>query len=551
MKPGLQLRTATNLTLAPQLQQALRLLQLSSLELQQELQQMLIDNPFLEQVENEAYEPPAAADEDFAVAPPAEDGFAEEDGTPPDSFALLCDEHNSVAVVHEHADNWSDTADQGNASAAESDTQELLSAEETAGDLSLESPWDDAPQAAQPDDAGDAAQANCLPLTLYEHLHQQALGLHLSETDQAALYCLIESLNEDGYLEDSLAELAQSLLAAQAFDASASPEEAQELLSDALHHLTVALRLLRTLDPPGLGARDLGECLRLQLQALPIADADTAQLLAREVALELCQQPLEYLARRDIRQLQKFTPFSANQIKSAMQLIATLDPKPGMRFAQTERNIIVPDVLVTADASAKKQPAWRVEINPAVMPKVRVHALYASAMHQHAGESAAPLKERLQEARWMVKNLQQRFDTILRVAQIIVLLQQDFFAEGPQAMQPLALREVAKALELHESTVSRVTNGKFMATPWGTFELKYFFSSTLQGKDGQTTSGAAVRALLQQLIADESPAHPLSDNRLCELLQEQGIQCARRTVTKYREALRIPPAHLRRTLQEN
>ena len=540
MQPGLQLRTATSLSLAPQLQQAIRLLQLSSLELQQELQQMLIDNPFLEQMDDDAYESASTA-EDTLPKPTADEDSTEEDGLP-DSFALLSDENNGVAVVHEHADNWSETADQGNVSASDSDSPEP--ALDDATDLSLEAPWGE----GTADDAGDAAQADCLPQTLYDHLHQQALALRLNETDQAALYCLIESLNEDGYLEDSLAEVAQSLLAQQA---PASPEEAEELFSEALHHLTVALRLLRTLDPPGLGARDLGECLRLQLQALPIADDAIQQLLAREVALELCQQPLEYLARRDVRQLQKLTPFSATQIKAGMQLISSLEPKPGRRFAQTERNIIVPDVLVTvAQSSKKNQPAWHVEINPAVLPKVRVHALYASALRQHQGEGTAPLNQRLQEARWMVKNLQQRFDTILRVAQTIVLLQHDFFAKGPQAMQPLALREVAQALELHESTISRVTNGKFMATPWGTFELKYFFSSTLQGKDGQTTSGAAVRALLQQLIADESPAQPLSDNRLCELLQEQGIQCARRTVAKYREALRIPPAHLRRTLQE-
>ncbi|MDO4795273.1 MAG: RNA polymerase factor sigma-54 [Brachymonas sp.] len=552
MKPGLQLRTTTSVTLAPQLQQAIRLLQLSSAELQQELQQMLLDNPFLEQIEDGAYEAPAA--DETTLPDTASDGATdassnEDEAWPPDSYALLADDKNSVALVNEHSDNWSDTADQGNTSAAESDAAEPDTADAT--DLALESPWSDEP-AATFDDAGDATQANTQPQTLYDHLHQQALALHLNETDQAALYCLIESLNEDGYLEDSLAELAQSLLAQQAPALHDSAEEAEELFSEALHHLTVALRLLRTLDPPGLGARDLGECLRLQLQALPIADDAIQQLLAREVALELCQQPLEYLARRDIRQLQKLTPFSAPQIKAAMQLIATLEPKPGRRFAQTEHNIVVPDVLVTPDPEApKNQPAWRVDVNPAVLPKVRVHALYASALRQHPGESSAPLQQRLQEARWMVKSLQQRFDTILRVSQMIVLLQQDFFDQGPQAMQPLALREVAQALELHESTISRVTSGKFMATPWGTFELKYFFSSALPGKGGHSTSGTAVRALLQQLIAEESPEQPLSDNRLCELLQEQGIQCARRTVAKYREALRIPPAHLRKTLQDN
>ena len=234
-----------------------------------------------------------------------------------------------------------------------------------------------------------------------------------------------------------------------------------------------------------------------------------------------------------------------------MQLIATLDPKPGRRFTTTGHHVIIPDVLVTAnrDAHAADRP-WLVEINPAVLPRVRVPRFYASALRQHPAETAGLLNQRLQEARWMVKSLQQRFDTILRVAQAIVVRQQRFFSEGPQAMQPLLLREIAAELDLHESTISRVTNGKFMASPRGTFEFKYFFGSALETKDGEVTSSTAIRALLQQLIAQESSARPLSDTRLCELLQEQGIQCARRTVAKYRETLCIPPAHLRRCRQE-
>ena len=543
MKPGLQLRAAPTLTLTPQLQQAIRLLQLSSLELQQELQQMLVENPFLEQVEDSPSH--HQTDDDPDQAPP----FAPENDTEtntllPDTFSVLSAEAGSFSAVHEHDDNWREETEQADASVL--DSGEQSESPEEAPAHTLEEMWG-GESAPVPADAAETANATCQHITLQDHLRHQALALRLDESGRAALDWLIESLNADGYLEDSLAELAQSFIVHQ----DMTTEDAQEAMSELLHQLTVALRLLRTLDPPGMGARDLGECLRLQLEALPVADASTDLQLARETALALCHQPLEYLARRDVRQLQKLTGFSACRIKAAMQLVATLDPKPGRRFAATGHDAIIPDVLVTHNHDARSaDPPWLVEINPAVLPRVRVHQFYASALRQHSTETTGLLNQRLQEARWMVKSLQQRFDTILRVAQAIVSRQQRFFSEGPQALQPLLLREIAAELNLHESTISRVTNGKFMASPRGTFELKYFFGSALETKDGEMTSGAAIRALLQQLIAQESAAKPLSDSQLCDMLQEQGIQCARRTVAKYRETLRIPPAHLRRSLEE-
>ena len=543
MKLGLQLRAAPTLTLTPQLQQAIRLLQLSSLELQQELQQMLAENPFLEQVEDGTSHAQTSDDPDPGPSF-APENSVEKNASLPDTFSVLSAETNGFSAVHEHDDNWREETEQANASALDSGEQSELPEETPAH--TLEDMWG-GEGSSGPADAAETANATCQQVTLHDHLRHQALALRVDEAGRAALDWLIGSLNADGYLEDSLAELAQSFIVHQ----DMTTEDAQEAMSELLHQLTVALRLLRTLDPPGMGARDLGECLRLQLDALSIAHDSTDLLLARETALALCHQPLEYLARRDVRQLQKLTGFSACRIKAAMQLIATLDPKPGRCFAATGHLTIIPDVLVTHNRDAQSaDQAWLVEINPAVLPRVRVHRFYASALRQHSTETTGLLNQRLQEARWMVKSLQQRFDTILRVAQAIVSRQQRFFSEGPQAMQPLLLREIAAELNLHESTISRVTNGKFIASRRGTFELKYFFGSALETKDGEMTSGAAIRALLQQLIAQESAAKPLSDSQLCDMLQEQGIQCARRTVAKYRETLRIPPAHLRRSLQE-
>lgn len=542
MKPGLQLRTAQTLALTPQLQQAIHFLQLSSLELQQELRQMLIDNPLLEQEggDEELFEPdvdePAATTTDSADMDEDFDAAAEL----PDTFSLLDGDTGGFAEVHEQLDNWSD-ADSAETAPVDSDEAEELSAD--AATNSVEDIWGN--ESAASGDAADAENGNHQSQTLYEYLHQQATTLRLDEAGQAALYYLIESLDEDGYLHSSLAELAQDLQAQQPSH-SQSAEDAEEAFSEVLHHLTVALRLLRNFDPPGVGAYDLGECLRLQLKALPIADDETAKLLQREIALDLCQQPLDYLARRDVRGLQKITGLSAAHIQAAMQLIATLEPKPGRRFVMAERNIIVPDILTTCHRNARPEQRWQVALNPVVLPKVRVNEVYAQALRQCQG---GDMQQCLQQARWVVKSLQQRFDTILRVAQSIVRRQQAFFEKGPSALQPMILRQVAEELGMHESSISRVSRAKYMATPWGTFELKYFFSSALPTDEGaDTASSTAVRALLQQWIAEESPRKPLSDSKLCELLQEQGIQCARRTVAKYRDALRIPPAHLRRSL---
>ena len=309
----------------------------------------------------------------------------------------------------------------------------------------------------------------------------------------------------------------------------------------------VALGLLQSLEPTGVGARDLAECLRLQLRAIP--DDNAERNVVRDCAMAICKHPLELLAKRDIKRLVTAIGATEHEVKLAIALIARLEPKPGRRFIDVERNVVVPDVLVTASGVDRQGlPQFRAMLNPEVMPRLKVNDIYANALKGSKGDSHAGLQQCLQEARWMIKNIQQRFDTILRVSNAITQRQRSFFIHGELAMKPMVLREIAEELGLHESTISRVTTAKYMHTPYGTYELKYFFGSGLGTDSGNHASSTAVRALIKQLIASENPQKPLSDNQLSDMLKEQGIDCARRTVAKYREALRIAPTNLRKSL---
>ena len=524
MKQGLSLRVSQHLALTPQLQQSIRLLQLSTLELSQEVEQMLDDNPFLELSMEEA--------------PREEFGLEQADTT------VRQDDRDVEAALYSAADAPASTT----TTDSSSDSQEAAgSADEPSweGDGTTEMVADDGEwgtdAAPRKNNLGDGDEHDATELarnqeSLTAFLHRQALALRLSEVDRAALRFLIESLNDDGYLEDSLRALAESL-------AGGDIDEVDELE----HRFSVALRLLQHLEPAGVGARSLAECLQLQLQHLRehAPDAHDPQLL--ETAASICAQPMELLARRDIKRLVQTTGASEEQVRAAMALITRLEPKPGRRFVDVERNVIVPDVIVQKIGSGANV-RFRVQLNSDVMPRLRVHDIYASALKSHKGEGSAALQQRLQEARWFIKNIQQRFDTILRVSNAIVERQKNFFVHGELAMRPLVLREIADELGLHESTISRVTTAKYMSTPYGTFELKYFFGSALGTETGGNASSTAVRALIKQFVASESPRKPLSDNQISEMLKEQGIECARRTVAKYREALRIAPANLRKAL---
>ncbi|MDR6213171.1 RNA polymerase factor sigma-54 [Paracidovorax wautersii] len=527
MKQGLSLRVSQHLALTPQLQQSIRLLQLSTLELSQEVEQMLDDNPFLERTAEEAPR------EDFGLAQ-ADAPVQEDDRHAEDALYSGTSSASTTA-----AEASSDTDTPATADAA-TDTPDW----EGDGTVDMapdDSEWGgDAPaRNRNGGDEGDEADATELArshLSLTEFLHRQALSLRLSEVDTAALRFLIESLNDDGYLDEPLESLAVSLAGEE------DPEQVEELV----HRFTVALRLLQSLEPTGVGARGLAECLTLQLKALQHDEEGDPEVL--QAALAICRQPLDMLARRDVRRLTQACGAGEERTRSAMALIARLEPRPGRRFTDVERNIIVPDVIVKKTGRGAQQN-FSVQLNPDVMPRLRVHDIYAGALRgNRGGEGHQALQQRLQEARWFIKNIQQRFDTILRVSRAIVDRQKNFFVHGELAMRPLVLRDIADELGLHESTISRVTTAKYMATPQGTYELKYFFGSGLGTETGGNASSTAVRALIKQFVSAENPNKPLSDSQIAEMLKEQGIECARRTVAKYREALKIAPANLRKAL---
>jgi RNA polymerase sigma-54 factor len=563
MKQGLSLRVSQHLALTPQLQQSIRLLQLSTLEMAQEVEQMLDENPFLDRAEEPAEREAFGLDQTDAPVALGEQIA--------DAALPLAD---AAAAPLEWEVGGSDSGSASPAASESGSAEELESRLE--GATPVEESWEgDGTVEMAPDDSewgGDAPARNSgsgdgeetasaadfarVPVSLQDLLHEQARCLRLSDEDSAALYLLIESLNDDGYLEESLSDLAAAWLRLSAMSPDSAglaaleaaidgyePPE-QRVLREALEQrLAMALQLLQHMEPTGVGARDLGECLRLQILDLrnsPVARA----------ALAICSHPLELIAKRDVRRLCSLCGLDDETVRAALGLIARLEPKPGRRFVDVERNVVVPDVIVV-----RAGRGFKVQLNTEVMPRLRVHDVYANALRgnrggrEGGGEAGhAALQQRLQEARWFIKNIQQRFDTILRVSSAIVERQRNFFMHGELAMRPLVLREIADELGLHESTISRVTTAKYMATPFGTYELKYFFGSSLGTETGGNASSTAVRALLKQFIATESPHKPLSDNQLSDLLREQGIECARRTVAKYREALRIAPANLRKTL---
>ena len=564
MKQGLSLRVSQSLTLTPQLQQSIRLLQLSTLELSQEVGQMLDDNPFLEVADD------SAERESFGVehadTPLSQEVLANENAI--DLIAACADEPKASglndAPTTSTPSSASDTA-AASSTAADSDGESDVSSEASA-DIS----WDgDGGVDTAPDDGewggeapartnnvqGDDVEASDLTpghVSLQDFLHLQTAGLRLSQEDRAALYFLIESLDDDGYLSDPIADLAHGLVHGQGKPPHPNDDASGALLAEVealVQAFGMALQLLQHMEPVGVGARHLAECLSLQVRAQQQAadreglSADAPLRETLRVAQAICQQPMALLARRDVKRLAYVCACTEAQVKLAIGLIARLDPKPGRRFVNVERNAVLPDVIVRA-----KGRQLTVTLNPDVMPRLRVHEVYANALRQHKGSSGPALQQRLQEARWFIKNIQQRFDTILRVSTAIVERQKGFFTHGALAMRPLVLREIADELGLHESTISRVTTAKYMSTPFGTFELKYFFGSGLGTETGGSASSTAVRVLIGQFIAAENLAKPLSDSQISALLKDQGIECARRTVAKYREALRLAPANLRKTL---
>ncbi|NMG75401.1 RNA polymerase factor sigma-54 [Aromatoleum diolicum] len=473
MSLGLELRLRHHLAITPQLQQALRLLQLSSPEFAQEVEQALATNPFLE-----------------------EDDDSPRHGTPPAPPA--------EAPPHEDA-----------AAAARADVE---------ADATADGGWqaigtDGARSGMASDKDDDWTEWSPAPVSLHENLRQQLMLSPMSDRDRALAYLLIDEIGDTGYLETSLEELA----------AQVAPEDQVEP-----EELAALLKLVQQLDPPGIAARSLQECLLLQLAAVPQDHP------GRAVALQLVGEHFELLARREFTHLQQLTGCNEAALHTARALIRCLDPKPGLLLGPDDTRYVVPDVLVS-----HVRGRWVAALNPAAQPRVRINRTYAEiAACRHGGESS--FGRQLQEARWLLRHVEQRFTTIQRVADAIVARQSAFFEYGEAAMRPLVLKDIADELGLHESTVCRVTNDKYMATPRGLFEFKYFFSRQLVMDDGGACSGTAIRAVLKALIAAEDPKDPLSDAQLTRLLAEQGLRLARRTVTKYRGLMHVPSVELRR-----
>ena len=491
MKQSLQLRTSQHLALTPQLQQSIRLLQLSTLELHQEIEQILHDNPLLERLDDPLDRSVRLLADGAINTAPAN---GEAPPAPPDSAA-----QEGAKAEHEGADG------EGNGER---------------GDAEMD--WGgEGGGARSGDDEDGRPQLEADGITLREHLAEQIRLSACGMRDRALAELVIDALDDNGYLEEPLDDIHARL-----------PEE----LEIEMDELRCALALVQSLDPVGVGARSAAECLALQIRRMP-----GVPLVTRRLALRIVEGYLSWFAQREYTKLKKALDCDDEDLREVQAVVRQCNPHPGAAFSSGVSDYVVPDVIVR-----RAKNGWQVALNPEVMPKLRVNSLYANLLKQ--GRSESQMGAQLQEAKWLIKNMRQRFDTILRVAEAIVERQRNFFSHGAVAMRPLVLREIADTLGLHESTISRVTTQKYMLTPHGMFELKYFFGSHVATEAGGEASSTAIRALIAQLTGAEDPRNPLSDSKIAEMLGEQGMVIARRTVAKYREALKIPPVSLRKSL---
>ena len=477
MKQSLQLRIGQSLTMTPQLQQAIKLLQMSTLDLQQEIQQALESNIMLE---------------------------VEEDDLP------------SLEYREKKVDN----SDQVTSEGSQTDLPD---------ELPVDVSWDDVYESAMPigEDSGESAEFEAFrgkSETLQDHLLWQLELTHVTDRDYAIAVAVIDAINDDGYVASALEDIYQGLL-----------EQLDDLEID---EVRAVLHMIQNFDPVGVGALDLADCLRLQLLQLPDSTPFKAD------AIDFVCRHLDLLTSCDQSRLMKRVGLSEEQLTGLLALIRSLDPKPGARLQEMDVEYVVPDVFV-----AKIKDQWVVSLNPDIAPKLRINPFYSGMIKRaDSSQDNVSMKNHLQEARWFIKSLHSRNDTLLRVAKSIVEKQGEFFEHGPIAMKPMVLRDIAEELELHESTISRVTTQKYMHTPQGVIEFKYFFSSHVSTDGGGECSATAIRALIKELVDSENPAKPLSDSKISDLLNEKGINVARRTIAKYREAMSIPSTSQRKRL---
>jgi len=497
MKQSLQLRLGQQLTMTPQLQQAIRLLQLSTLDLKQEIQEALDSNMMLETEEEGA----------------AREELNGSDGQLPGELQEGAGDQTS--------NQQNDTINEREVNAESTDIPQ---------ELAVDSGWDDVYDSALPPASGinghDKVDTDFLTQrrtarTLLDYLVWQLNLTPFSDADRAIATAIIDGINEDGYLTVDLEEIVSGL----------------DIEDTDIDEVEAVLHRIQQFDPPGVAARDPRECLLLQLnQCKPQP--------ALELAIELVTDHFELLAQQDHAQIKRRLKISDARLGDITKLIRSLSPRPGTLVADSEPEYIVPDVFVT-----KREGVWHVELNSDATPRLRVNSEYANLIRRaDNSDDNAYLKKHLQEARWFIKSLISRNVTLLRVATKILEFQRGFFDHGPEAMRPLVLRDIAEALDMHESTISRVTTQKYMHSPRGTFEFKYFFSSHVGTAAGGECSATAIRALIKKLIAAEKPEKPLSDNKLAGILSDQGIKVARRTVAKYRESMAIPPSNERKRL---
>ncbi|NUG01689.1 RNA polymerase factor sigma-54 [Acinetobacter oleivorans] len=481
MKLSVGLKVANSLSLTPQLQQAIRLLQLSSLELEQEIQIQLDSNPLLEKIEEESIT---------------------------ESLSVLESKESDDLTTELNANHLPD-------------------------DLPVDTDWDDIythqSTALATPEFEEREDNRQVQLSLKEHILEQVNLLHFSKIDQLIAYCIIDALDDKGFLD---AEIEEIILAAQQLLNEMDIEE--EIEED---EVLVVLKHIQRLDPLGIGSRNLAECLKIQLEFLP---KDVEYLNEAKSLL----QYYELLIANDLNKLLKQTGLTKDQLKFAINLLKTLKPYPGMDFDKQESDYQIPDVVVS-----KKDLHWQVQLNPDVLPKLRINSFYSSMIRRaDQSEDNLYLRNQMLEAKNFIKSIDERHKTLLKVASCIVEHQKAFLEIGAEAMKPLVLRDVAEEVELHESTVSRVTTNKYMLTPRGLFELKYFFSSHVGTTAGGEASSTAIRAMIKKLVASENPRKPLSDNVIATLLKDEGIEVARRTVAKYRESLHIPSSSERKVL---
>ena len=476
MKQGLQLRLSQQLAMTPQLQQAIRLLQLSTLELQQELQQALESNPLLEQI----------------------------------------DTHEEIDTRETQDSETLDTAD-------------ALEQKEMPEELPLDASWDTIYTAGTPSDTSGDYIDDELPVyqgettqTLQDYLMWQVELTPFSDTDRAIATSIVDAVDDTGYLTVPLEDILESM----------GDEEID------IDEVEAVLKRIQRFDPVGVAAKDLRDCLLIQLSQF---DKTTPWL---EEARLIISDHLDLLANHDFRTLMRVTRLKEDVLKEAVNLIQSLDPRPGQSIQTGEPEYVIPDVLVR-----KYNGHWTVELNSDSIPRLQINQHYASMCNNARNDGDSQfIRSNLQDAKWLIKSLESRNDTLLRVSRCIVEQQQAFFEQGEEYMKPMVLADIAQAVEMHESTISRVTTQKYLHSPRGIFELKYFFSSHVNTEGGGEASSTAIRALVKKLIAAENPAKPLSDSKLTSLLSEQGIMVARRTVAKYRESLSIPPSNQRKQL---